>query len=76
MFKINFAFSIALYLGLVFFIIAAFWMLGERKTKNLTGSNEEKKSIWQCEICAYTYVDSKNFSISRCPRCRSYNERK
>jgi len=76
MFKIDFAFGIALYLGLVLCIISIFWMFGERKTRILAGSNEKKESIWQCEICTYAYVDSKNFSISRCPRCGSYNERK
>jgi hypothetical protein len=31
--------------------------------------------IWQCFICAYIYVDSRNKRLSVCPRCRSYNEK-
>ena len=75
MFKIDFAFAIALYLGAVLFIISIFWIFGDRKIKALSGPLGEKEFIWQCEICTYAYVDSKNLSISQCPRCGSYNER-
>jgi rRNA maturation endonuclease Nob1 len=76
MFKIDFNFGIALYLGFVFFLVCILWILGERKTKAFSNFDREKKFVWQCDICTYTYVDSKNFSVSQCPRCGSYNERK
>ncbi len=77
MFKIDLTIGIALYIGLTFFIVAFAWMFGDRKGNALRNSSSNKKEfIWQCEICGYSYLDSKNFSISKCPRCGSYNDRK
>ena len=76
MFKIDFDFGIALYLGLIIFLIFIFWIKSEKKEGRPSSKYEEKEFIWQCEICAYTYVDSTHASISQCPRCGSYNERK
>lgn len=77
MFKIDLGVGIALYIGMTFLIVAFAWIFGGTKEKILRGNSFGKKEfIWQCEICGYAYLDSKNFSISKCPRCNSYNERK
>lgn len=77
MFKIDLAVGIALYIGLIFFVVVLVWMFsGTKKNALRNGSSNEKEFIWQCEICGYAYLDSKNFSISKCPRCDSYNDRK
>lgn len=77
MFKIDLAVGIALYIGLTFFIVVFTWILSGRKKNTSRNSFSNKKEfIWQCEICGYAYLDSKNFSISKCPRCDSYNDRK
>jgi hypothetical protein len=31
--------------------------------------------IWHCTICDYNYIDSLSDTISRCPRCGSFNEK-
>lgn len=76
MMRIDLLVGIVLYIGLILFIVSIVWVLGGRKQNVLKNSLSGKKEfIWQCEICGYAYVDSKNFSISKCPRCDSYNDR-
>ncbi|MFH1856028.1 MAG: hypothetical protein ABH836_02210 [Candidatus Omnitrophota bacterium] len=76
MFKINFDLGIALYVGLIVFAISFFWIWDNSRNKITSDSLREKEFIWQCEICTYAYVDSKNPAFSKCPRCGSYNEHK
>jgi hypothetical protein len=35
----------------------------------------EEADVWECTICAYTYVDSTHHEISQCPQCKSYNKK-
>lgn len=68
-------FSIAVSL-LVLFSIAAifiFWLMKRREKDRETSLDE--RFIWFCSICTYTYVNTKEGSISICPRCGSYNKR-
>jgi len=49
------------------------WILGrEKKSKDLS---LDKKFIWFCSVCTYTYVNTKEELISICPRCGSYNKK-
>lgn len=68
--------SQAVFLYLLFTVVGVFvlWMFFEEKLK-FTYFREEDAYVWQCNICTYTYVDSLNRKISRCPRCNSLNER-
>ncbi len=34
----------------------------------------EKQYLWRCTYCAYTYLDARMESLSKCPRCNSFNE--
>lgn len=69
--------SQAVFLYLLFSVIGVFllWIFFEERT-GLPSFGEEKFYVWQCGICTHTYVDSINNSISKCPLCGSFNERK
>ena len=69
--------SLAVFLYLFFSVIGLLilWIFFEERIKYIY-FREEDIYIWQCEICAYTYVDSLNRDISRCPGCNSLNARK
>ncbi len=75
MIKIELSLAVALYL--IFSVIGIFilWFFLE-KNKNFKRTNPEEKFVWQCSICTFFYVDSRNDEISVCPRCGSYNKRK
>ncbi|MBN1872398.1 MAG: hypothetical protein JW800_07475 [Candidatus Omnitrophica bacterium] len=68
--------SQAVFLYLLVSVIGIFilWIFFEERLKFLH-FREEDVYVWQCAICAYTYVDSRSADISRCPRCSSYNTR-
>lgn len=74
MIKLEFETAVFLYLFISIFGILAIWLLFS-KIKIPTKDEAELQSIWQCYICTYIYVDSKNKRLSVCPRCASYNER-
>ncbi len=67
--------AIFLYLGafIVFFLFI--WAIYENRIENKK-SIEDKEYIWYCNICGFTYIDTLNVSVSKCPRCHSYIERK
>ena len=69
--------SLAVFLYLFFSVIGLLilWIFFEERMKFIY-FREEDIYVWQCDICAYTYVDSSNRDISRCPRCNSLNDRK
>lgn len=57
-------------LAAVFFL----WIFFERRTV-LPRFVREEADVWECSICAHTYVDSTHHEISQCPRCKSYNKK-
>ena len=69
--------SQAVFLYLLISVVGIFilWIFFEERLKFLY-FREEEVYVWQCNICAYTYIDSRSADISRCPRCNSYNSRK
>lgn len=69
--------SQAVFLYLLFSVIALLilWIFFEERLKFIN-FGEEDVYVWQCEICTYTYVDSINRDISKCPQCSSFNTRK
>ena len=68
--------SVALFVYLFFSagIVLIVWSFFNFGTKLKTFSSDEKY-IWHCNICDYTYIDSVHSEISKCTRCRSYNQR-
>lgn len=56
---------------MVIFIV---WIFFE-KTVVLPKFVREEADVWECSICAHTYVDSTHHEISQCPQCKSYNKK-
>ena len=69
--------SQAVFLYLLFSVVGvmALWIFFEERLQ-LPSFGEDKLYVWQCSICTYTYIDSINSDISKCPLCNSLNERK
>lgn len=74
MIALEFSAAAALYLSLVTVIFFAYWAFFERPEK-FGGSPAADRHVWQCAICTYCYIDSRNSAISVCPRCGSYNSK-
>jgi len=73
---ISLDFSLAVSLYILFFLIVALatWAHFNKKEKERSLTLDQK-FIWFCNICTYTYVNSKEETLSVCPRCGSYNKR-
>lgn len=74
MIELEFETAIFLYLLVSIFGLLSIWLLFSR-IKAPAKDSTQLESIWQCSICTYIYVDSKNKKFSVCPRCKSFNER-
>ncbi len=74
MIKLDISLAVCLYvlsaLGAVFML----WIFFEKKVV-LPKYVREEADVWECSICAWTYVDSTHHEISQCPRCKSYNKK-
>ena len=74
MFRMDVSTAVFLYvmssLAVVFFL----WIFFEKKTV-LPKFVREEADVWECVICAHTYVDSTHHEISQCPQCKSYNKK-
>lgn len=74
MIRVDFSIAVAIYVIFWIALLLVLWAILEKKPA-LKDYSEQKRNIWQCIICAGTYIDSKNDSISKCPICGSFNER-
>ncbi|MFA5090988.1 MAG: hypothetical protein WC510_08245 [Candidatus Omnitrophota bacterium] len=73
MISLEFSLAIALYLGIFISLFLLFWLFTKRqKGKDLS---LDKRFIWFCSVCTYTYINTKEEVISICPRCGSYNKK-
>lgn len=73
MISVNFYLAVSLYMLASISVILVIWILGKKeKDKDLT---LDPKFIWHCSVCSYTYINTKEDTISKCPRCGSYNKR-
>jgi len=66
--------AVFLYLIFTLFTIFIFWIWFE-KGKAFQKYELQPKEVWVCNICTYTYVDSQSEGLSRCPQCKSWNEK-
>jgi Zn finger protein HypA/HybF involved in hydrogenase expression len=68
--------STAVFLYVMSSLMAVFvlWVFFERKAV-LPKFTREEADVWECSICAHTYVDSMHHEISQCPQCKSYNKK-
>ena len=74
MFRIDVSMAVFLYVMSSLAVIFLAWIFFERKAV-LPKFVREEADVWECSICAYTYVDSMHHEISQCPQCKSYNKR-
>jgi hypothetical protein len=73
MISIDFSLAVALYVLIFISLILTIWLFSKKeKDKDLS---LDRKFIWYCSVCTYTYIDTKEETISICPRCGSYNKK-
>lgn len=74
MIELDISTAVAVYLFMTVIGILFLWLFFDREPRPKHYSSETK-SIWQCEICTFSYIDSQHDVISKCPRCSSFNKR-
>ena len=74
MFRLDVSTAVCLYILSSLAAVFLLWMLFEKKAI-LPKFVREEADVWECAICAHTYVDSTHQEISQCPQCQSYNKR-
>lgn len=74
MIKLDISMAVFFHIFFTAILILMVWSFIDFGTKLRTFGSDEK-FIWHCPICANTYIDSRHDDISRCPRCKSYNEK-
>ena len=74
MFKLDVSTAVFLYVMSSLLVVFMLWIFFEKKTA-LPKFVREEADVWECAICAYTYVDSTHHEISQCPQCKSYNKK-
>ena len=73
MISIDFSLAIALYFFIFLNAALIVWLYGRKqKDKDLT---LDPKFIWYCSVCTYTYINTREDTISVCPRCGSFNKK-
>lgn len=73
MISIDFSLAIALYIFLLLNVILITWFFSKKqKDKDLS---LDPRFIWYCSVCTYNYINTKEDTISACPRCGSYNKK-
>lgn len=74
MIRVDVSWAVFLYMMSSLLVIFFLWVFFERKVI-LPKFVREEADVWECSICAYTYVDSTHQDISQCPQCKSYNKK-
>ena len=74
MLRLDISTVVFLYVTSTLLVIFLLWVFFERKAA-LPKFVREEADVWECTICAYTYVDSTHHEISQCPQCKSYNKK-
>lgn len=73
MINLDFSLAISLYIFIFVSIMLIIWLGGKKqKDKDLS---LDPRFIWFCSVCTYTYINTKEETISVCPRCGSYNKK-
>ena len=74
MIRLDVSLAVVLYVTSSLLVIFVLWVFFEKKVV-LPKFVREEADVWECAICAYTYVDSTHHEISQCPQCKSYNKK-
>jgi hypothetical protein len=73
MISIDFSLGVSLYILFFLNLILIVWLFSKKqKDKDLS---LDPRLIWFCSVCTYTYINTKEGTISNCPRCGSYNKK-
>ncbi len=74
MIVIDFELLLAIYLG-IWIVVMFLFFCNERYPAEHESFSARKKIIWHCATCMYTYILSRESSLSRCPICGSLNKK-
>ncbi len=74
MFRLDISVAIFLYVMSALVVLFILWVSFE-KERAFPKFVREEADVWECLICAYTYVDSTHQEISQCPQCKSFNKK-
>ena len=74
MIRVDISLAVCLYVLASLAAVFILWIFFEKKVV-LPKFVREEADVWECAICAYTYVDSTHQEISQCPQCKSYNKK-
>lgn len=74
MFKLDISTAVFLYIMSALSVTFMLWIFVEKKSARPQFVREDA-NVWECVICAHTYVDSTHHEISQCPQCKSYNKK-
>ncbi len=74
MIRLDISTAVFFYIMSALLVVFFLWIFFEKKA-SFPKFVREKADVWECSICAYTYVDSTHHEISQCPQCKSYNKK-
>lgn len=55
--------------------ISLIWLFHARTEGREKAGTLDPRFVWVCGVCTYNYVNTREESISVCPRCGSYNKK-
>lgn len=74
MIPVGFSTAVLIYLLVTLVGVMIVWVRFERG-ESFKKYKMHPKEVWNCTVCAYTYVDSLHQELSKCPQCQSWNRR-
>lgn len=72
MIEISLSTALILYSSLLGLLILIIWLYTEITTRR-SFYVLEQQDLWRCVFCGYTYLDQEAETVSKCPRCESFN---
>jgi hypothetical protein len=73
-FSVDFGFALSCFMGGSICLAVLLWLFPLSRGREKSGSLDPRH-VWVCSVCTYNYVNTREDSISSCPRCGSYNKR-
>jgi hypothetical protein len=73
MITLDFYAAIAAYVILVLCVVLLSWIFTRKDKDKLRPL--DARFIWHCSVCTYTYINTKDETITTCPRCGSFNKK-
>lgn len=73
MFSVEISTAFLIYLTLSLSGIFLSWVYFELRRKTWR-FNPLEKIVFRCTICAHSYMVERGSAISKCPRCKSFND--